>query len=179
MTLRKLLLPIVALCFSSIFFVAYALDSDQQQQLLISANTADLNSQSGIGVYTGNVIIDQGTTHIRGDKVTSYSENNKIVKVIVEGNKQQQARYETSLDPNKPPLIATANTIQFFPPKNYAILLGNAYVQQGENSIAGEHLEYDVTNKILKSLNASNDKSVRTRIVIDPNNLPKMDQKPS
>lgn len=178
MTLKKHLLLILILCFSCIIPAAYALDSDQQQQLLISANTADLNSQNGVGVYTGNVTIDQGSMHIRGDKVTSYSENNKIIKVIIEGNTQQQARYETSLDANKPPLIATANIIQFFPPKNYAILLGKAYVQQGENSIAGEHLEYDISNKNLKSLNLNNDKAVRTRIVIDPNNLPKMDEKP-
>lgn len=167
------------LYLSCILCIGYALDSDQKQPLLISADTADLNNQTGIGIYTGNVVIDQGTTHVRGDKVTSYSENNKITQVIVEGDKKQQARYESSVDPKKPPLIAIADTIQFFPEKNYAILLGNAHVQQGENSIAGEHLEYDVTNKILKSINTSKDKAVRTRIVIDLNNLPSMDQTPS
>ena len=174
MTLRKLKLLLIC---CSIVSLGYALDSDQQQQLLISADSADLNNQTGVGVYTGNVTIDQGTTHIKGDKVTSYSENNKVIKVIIEGNNHAQARYETALEVNKPPLIATANTIEFFPPKNYAILLGKAYVQQGENSIAGEHLEYDVSNRILKSLNTSSDKTVRTHIVIDPKNLPKMDQK--
>ncbi len=169
---------LLILCLSCLISVSYALDSDQQQQLLISSDTADLNSQTGVGVYTGNVTIDQGTTHVRGDKVTSYSANNKITQVVAEGGQKQQARYESVIDPNKPPLIATADTIKFFPDKNYAILLGHAYVQQGANSIAGEHLEYDLTNKILKSITAPSDKAVRTRIVIDPNNLPKMDQKP-
>ncbi len=168
---------LLILCLSCILSVSYALDSDQQQQLLISSDTADLNSQTGIGIYTGNVTIDQGTTHVRGDKVTSYSENNKISQVVVEGGKKQQARYESTIDPNKPPLIATADIIKYFPDKNYAILLGHAYVQQGTNSIAGEHLEYDVTNKILKSIATPSDKALRTRIVIDPNNLPKADQK--
>ncbi len=167
------------LCLSCILSLGYALDSDQQKPLLISSDTADLNSQTGVGIYTGNVIIDQGTTHVSGDKVTSYSENNKINQIVVEGNKKKQARYESSLDPNKPPLIAIADIIKFFPEKNYAILLGHAYVQQGENSIAGEHLEYDVTNKILKSINTPSNKAVRTRIVIDPNNLPSMDKTPS
>ncbi|MCD6045407.1 MAG: hypothetical protein K0R48_570 [Gammaproteobacteria bacterium] len=166
------------LCLSCIISVSYAVDSDQQQPLLIASDTADLNSQTGIGIYTGNVTIDQGSTHVRGDKVTSYSENNKITLVVAEGDKKKQARYENTVDPNKPPLIAIADIIKFFPQKNYAILLGHAYVQQGENSIAGEHLEYDLTNKILKSINAPNTKAVRTRIVIDPNNLPETDPTP-
>lgn len=169
---------LLILCLSCLISVSYALDSDQQQQLLISSDTADLNSQTGVGVYTGNVTIDQGTTHVRGDKVTSYSANNKITQIVAEGGGKQQARYESTIDPNKPPLIATADIIKFFPDKNYAILLGHAYVQQGANSIAGEHLEYDLTNKILKSITAPSSKAVRTRIVIDPNNLPKLDQKP-
>lgn len=167
------------LCLSCLISISYALDSDQKQPLLISSDTADLNNQTGVGIYTGNVTIDQGSTHVRGNKVTSYSENNKITQVIVEGDKKTQARYESMVDPKKPPLIAIADTIQYFPDKNYAILLGHAYVQQGENSIAGEHLEYDLTNKILKSINTSSKQAVRTHIVIDPNNLPNMDQTPS
>ncbi len=163
------------LCLSSLVSIGYALDSDQQKPLLISAETADLNSQTGVGVYTGNVTIDQGTTHVRGDKVTSYSENNKITQVVVVGDKKKQAHYESVLDVGKPPLVATADIIKFFPEKNYAILLGHAYVQQGKNSIMGEHLEYDIAHKNLKSLTVPNAKAARTQIVIDPNNLPKTD----
>ena len=105
---------------------------------------------------------------------------NKIKQIIIVGDNNKQASYQTTIDVNKPTLIATANTIQFYPDRKYAILLGNAHIQQGENSISGEHLEYDVANKILKSLNTANQPTpVRTHIVIDPNNLPKMDQKTS
>ncbi len=168
---RSLLL----LCLSLGFSLAYGLTSDSQAKLFISADNADLNSQTGVGVYQGNVLIDQGSTHVRGNTVTSYSKNNKISEVLVKGTPEQQARYESTPDADKPPLVATADTIQFYPDRKYAILIGNAHVQQGKNSIIGEHIEYDLTHKILKSMNSAGTKPARTQIVIDPNDLPKTD----
>lgn len=152
-----------------------ALPSDQNQKLFITADSADINSLTGIGVYQGNVVIDQGTTHVSGNTVTTHSKDNQVYEVIVEGTDDNLAIYKTTTDADKPDLVATAKTIQYYPQRHYAILLQKAHVTQGENSISGEHLEYDTLNKILKSLNSGvvdTQKPQRTTIVIEPNNLP-------
>ena len=47
-----------------------ALESDSQQPLFIEADGADISETTGVSIYTGNVVISQGSIRLSADKVT-------------------------------------------------------------------------------------------------------------
>ncbi len=158
-----LLLPLTAQAFLN--------DADENKPITISAEVVSVNSATGEGTYQHDVKIDQGSTHIRGEKViTQNDSNNKLEAIIIDGTQSKKASYETKMDVNKPLLIASANRIQYFPQKNYVILTGNANIVQGDNSIQGEYIEYDVKQQRMRATAVENDKGEKTRttIIIKP-----------
>lgn len=151
--------------------LSYALQSDQTKKLYIRSKSANMNRTTGIGIFTGNVVIDQGSTHVTGDKVTTINDKNKKLKeVIIEGLHGNFAHYKTLTEVKKPALYATARTIKYFPQKHYVILLKDANIKQGTDTIDGQHLEYDIEKQVLNSTAVTSKKGLnsRTTIVIQP-----------
>ena len=158
-----LLLPLTASAFIN--------DADAKQPITISAETVSVNRSTGEGIYQHDVKIDQGSTHIRGEKVTTNNDgHNKLAKITIEGQRLKKASYETQMDANKPVLIASANIIYYFPQKNYVILTGDANIVQGDNSIQGEHIEYDIKAQRMRATAVENNKGEKTRttLIIKP-----------
>lgn len=148
------------------------LPGDKNAKAYIVANSAEINKTSGISIFTGDVKIDHGSTHVTADKVTTYTDqNNHVVKAIALGLNGNLATYQTLNDPKKPPLVAKAQTIQYFPPQHYVILIGNAVVTQGKDSISGQHLEYDLTKKLLLTKTNIGETTGRTQIIIQPDDV--------
>lgn len=152
---------------------AAALTSDEQEKLLISSESAEIDRKAGTSTYRTTVKVDNGTTHVTGEALTTYNDKNgRLVEIVVEGSPSEKAHYWTVTELNKPELHAKANLIKYYPQKRYIILIGDANIEQGTDSISGPLLEYDVEKQRLLAKKAPNaqGQSARTTIVIQPNN---------
>lgn len=142
--------PIVRCCFICLLgfsSVAYSLSSDNQQPALMQADSGEHNFDKGIGHYRGHVIMDQGTTHVSGDRAIAYNDkNNKVTQIKVYG---QPARYRTLTERDKPELVATADLIIYYPQKRYAKLIGNAVVTQEGKTVRGPELLYWMQSQLV------------------------------
>lgn len=151
-----------------------ALPTDADQPMIITSDSVEINQETGVGIYRHNVQIDRGTTHVTGDKMTTFNDDDdKLREVVINGDNKKMAQYETIPEENKPVLEASAKIIKFYPQKHYVILLGNAQIQQGTDLITGEHLEYNMVTKNLispSSKDPSGHKN-RTKIVIEPDRI--------
>lgn len=168
---RKLLKNKLLFVFMLIFpLLTFAdLPSDKTAKLYITSDSAELNKLTGISIFTGNVKVDHGATHVTADILTTYSDQkNQVIKAVAEGKNGRLATYQTMTDPKKPPLNAKALIIQYFPQRHYVILIGQAYAVQGTDSIQGPRLEYDLTNQLLITKNVPGTSGGRTEIVIQP-----------
>jgi lipopolysaccharide export system protein LptA len=146
---------------------AFALASDQQLPLSVQADKADINHKSGIGVYSGNVLVDQGTSHLQAASAETFTgKNNELKKAIAKGLKDQQAQFRTVTDPSKPELKATADQIEIYPTKNKIVLVGNAQVTQGTDTFSAPRIEYDTKEQHVVTTSSE---TGRTTIVIHPN----------
>lgn len=172
----ELKVKIALLSLLSIYSLAsvaeFQLQPSNTEKLFVSSETAEINRQSGIGVYVTDVTIDQGDTHVTGDKATTHDdETGKLKEVIIESSSKQLAHYRTLVEEGKPELHAKAKTIKYYPQKNYIVLIGTASIVQGEDTIRGTQLEYDINKQVLKSHQQAKNGNPpsRTTIVIDPN----------
>lgn len=140
-----------------------ALDSDQHQVLQAVSDTAKLDQQTGIGVYTGHVYARQGSTSLRADQVvTKQNAQHQVVEVIAYG---QPAVYKTIPQAGKAELTATATEIHYYPEQQYAQLLGNAVLIQDDNRYEAPIIDYDMAHRSIASPNNSQG---HTTIVLQP-----------
>jgi lipopolysaccharide export system protein LptA len=120
---------------------AYTLTTDKNQDIEIESNTVYLDDTKNIGIYTGNVIIVQGSIRITGDKLTVfYTSENELEKIIVEG---QPATFRQLPDNSTVYDEAEALVMEYHENENMIVLANKAVVKQGDRRLLAEHIEYD------------------------------------
>lgn len=167
MNLIKLKQPMILFVFLfAVSTASFCLPDDKEKTAQLSANSADLNQDVHQGIFLGDVQFDQGTTHLRADKVvTKGNQKNQLISAIAYGNKQDPAHYWTQSTLNKPPVHAYALEIYYYPERHFIKLVGNAQVIQGENMITAAHITYDTLKQHVVALN---DGQQRTTIMFLP-----------
>lgn len=144
-----------------------ALPSDSKMALHIKADSSIYNYKTGDNLFEGNVVIDQGTTHIRADKLITKSDlKHKLSEAIAYGD-QALAHYWTLSKQNEPEIHAYAKVIKFYPAQSNVTLEKQVKVTQGENSFHGELIHYNSNDQTI-TVPASN--KGRSVIVYNPDN---------
>ncbi|WP_242602210.1 lipopolysaccharide transport periplasmic protein LptA [Legionella nagasakiensis] len=146
--------------------VVFALPEDRQQVLQLQADSADLNQEKHRGIYIGHVELDQGSTHLRAaEAITEGNSDNKLIRAIAKGNQEEQAHYWTLTAEDKPPLHAYADKIYYYPESHLIELIGQARIEQGQNSFSAPKITYDTERQHVLT---QRDKKARTVITIYP-----------
>jgi lipopolysaccharide export system protein LptA len=119
---------------------AYALKSDAGKPIEISADRWDHNGavggNSGTSVYTGNVVITQGSIRITADRATLTLENGKLQKALIVGKPATffQAREDGQ------PIRGHARQIHYDTGANTVELTDDAKVHQGDQLITANYI---------------------------------------
>lgn len=166
----RILISIIFVCAFSC--VGYAAPIDQDKPVTIEANSAQLDDQSGLSVYSGNVSITQGSLHITADKVTAYHKDGGINKIIADGN---PARYEQAGDIKGGNVNASANTINYLTNDQKVVLAGNATLEQQGNTVQGQSITYDMKRKIgsaASNAKTNPQKDGRVKMIFQPKSTP-------
>ena len=127
------------MCVSSA--TLYALSTDKNKDIEIESNSAYLDDTKNVSVYTGNVVVIQGSMRITGDKMTIlYNENNELDKIIMEG---QPATFRQMPDNNSVYDEAEALVMEYYESRSLIVLADKARVKQGDRRLIADHVEYD------------------------------------
>jgi len=135
---------------------SHALEDDREQPLRVVANSAEHNERSGVTVYTGNVVITQGSMRIEADVVTLKGRDNRIDNMVAEGN---PARLQQQPKPEDPMMYARAQRIIYFVADDRVQLIDKASIEQNDSVVNSDEIEYLVKQRIVKahgSVKASN-----------------------
>lgn len=142
-----------------------ALSDDKTQPLHIRADYAELVQKERKTHYRGNVIFDQGSSHLRAARAdTVHNEQNELLSAVAIGNEESPAYFWTLLEAGKPEMHAKADTIKFFPKEHKILLIGNAEVTQGRDRFTAPYIEYDINKRHVVS-KSSTQGSGRTTIL--------------
>ncbi|WOG29175.1 lipopolysaccharide transport periplasmic protein LptA [Endozoicomonas sp. 8E] len=135
--------------------MAQALPSDRQKPIEIESNTADIDNKKGVSIYKGNVVMIQGTTRITGDKVTIYSAQQEVKKIVAEGN-QERAYYEEQQPDDQGTLQAWGHTIDYQVAGDKIQLIKQAQLTQKGDTFTGERIDYDLTKQTVNAKGSEN-----------------------
>lgn len=145
-----------------------ALESDAKQKFHIVADSSLVDYKAGTSEYEGNVKVDQGTTHVVADRVTTKNNSNRRIEEAVAYGLTGLAEYWTTPKENDEIFRATAKIIRYFPVKGIVELEGNVTVTQGKSSFQGPLIIYNIKDQVF---NAPASKSGRATIIIEPNQI--------
>jgi len=159
--------------------LAAALSTDRTKDIEIEADSAVIDDAKQVTIYTGDVVIIQGTLRITGAKVTiHYDDNSDFVKLVSVGKParfRQLPDGKKNIDSNYQ--VAHADRMEYFKKKDLIVLLGHAVYGQGGSQVAADRIEYDSRTSRMKarsikartktkSAGKTNKKKSRVRIII-------------
>ena len=166
------LLGLVLICASVLALPrpSLALATDSDQDIEIVANSSEIDDRKNVTIFTGQVIVTQGSIRITGDKMTvHYNEQNDIETLLMEGN---PATYSQLPDASTVQDEARARHMEYQKQKNLIILIEQAQVRQASGSLSGSRIEYDTALSRVRATSAPADKQAepkpgeRVKIVI-------------
>jgi lipopolysaccharide export system protein LptA len=151
----------VALLWSG---AARALESDKDQPIDLEADSVELDEGKELSVYSGNVVLKQGTLQVRADKVTVKHQGTKPVRVEAEG---RPVRFQQLPDKATEPVRGEALTTVYEVNSSELVLKGNAVLSQGRDTFRSDRIVYDRVKAVIKGGAAAKGKE-RVRITVDP-----------
>lgn len=159
----KSIFLLATLCWSTL---SYALPNDRQQPIKIESDRAEQNEKKGTTIYEGSVVIRQGSIKINADKVTVFSETDKVDRIVCVG---KPAHYQQRPNPEDGLVLASAKTIKYYLVNDKIALLKNASLEQNGTVITGEKIDYDLKAEVVKATSGRNAPE-RIKMVIPPSN---------
>lgn len=147
---------------------ALALPEDREQPIYIESDRLERDGLNGIATYEGDVRLRQGSLNIRADRLTVHTgTDNQVQRVIAEGS---PAHFEQKPNAEDPPIAAQALTIRYDVGLEQLKLLRNAWLEQGEATMSGNRIDYDMASEVLKAEGDSDSERPRIEMVLPPQN---------
>ena len=146
-----------------------ALEGDQEQPILVEADSFELDDTKDISVYIGNVQIDQGSMRILADHVTvQHREDRRPRFVTALGN---PVRYRQDVEGEKGEVNAHAQRMEYDADKDELTLIDQAELTQAADRFASDRIVYDRAQARVKA-GASAQGTGRVKITITPEKKP-------
>src|SRR5690554_2676694 len=162
---RHLLNNLILLSCAFYTSASNALPEDFEQEVIINSDRAQLDRKSGQVIYSGDVVLTQGTLRIESDTLTVIRKDDVFEKAIAEG---KQAHYQQQIQANDPLTSADANRIEYLATKQQAVLIGDAKLMQANNELTGERIVYDMTTEVVTAGSSDDGTRSRIKVVIQP-----------
>lgn len=160
---------------------ALALKSDRDQPATIDADEVDMDFNTGVRVYRGDVVVQQGTLVINADELTVYLKDDKLERAIAVGN---PAVFRQRPDGKNHDVIGRGRRLELDEVNNIMTLKKRASVTQNKDTVNGELIVYNMaTDKLQvrgggqqaveKTTTAEGEETIqktsgRARVVIQP-----------
>ncbi|HTT07504.1 MAG TPA: lipopolysaccharide transport periplasmic protein LptA [Gammaproteobacteria bacterium] len=169
------------LCLWMAWGAAHALSTDKDQPIEIEADTAQLDKGKQVTIYTGNVVVVQGSIRMTGDKLTVYYDDSQQLKdAFLDGH---PAYFKQRPDGKKEDFEGWALKMEYHAKENLLHLIDQAKLKQGDQVMTGARISYDTQNSVLTARGAAAVKtgpetgkagapSGRVKIIIPPKKKP-------
>ncbi len=144
--------------------LACGLTSDRDKPIQISADSATLDENSGVGIYEGNVHLQQGTLQMYGSRMTVKLIDNRIELITIKGS---PARFSQRPDDADTDQQAEAGHIEYHARDQRLLLQDNASIRQlDREEFSSDRIEFSLKDNTVRA--GGTDSSGRVHIILQP-----------
>lgn len=145
---------------------ASALPDDRQQPIYIESDRAERDGLKGIMIYEGDVRLRQGSLNIRAERLVVHTDaNQQVERVLAEGT---PAHFEQQPEADEQPIAAQAHRIRYSVAQEQLELQTNARIEQGNATMSGNRIDYDMASEVLKAEGDTSTDQPRIEMVLPP-----------
>lgn len=126
---------------------AFAAQADRNQPIKVQADKKVTKYQEGTSVYTGDVVIDQGSLHATGQRATLYLEDGQLVRAVLEG---RPATFRER-DEQGNLVEGKANEADYRTANGNVILIGDAWLKRTGDEIRSDRITYDLDTEVVEA----------------------------
>lgn len=166
MSINKRFLPLFFLANLILSTTVLALEKDTSQPISIESNSGFYDDKKGISIYTGEVVIIQGSMRLEADKLVVYLKNREIQKMVATGT---PVKFKQTPEEGKEDVHGNSLTAEYYPETEVLIMMQEAVIWQGGNSTASEKIVYNRISEVLKA-GSGKSANARVRVVLQPKN---------
>ena len=121
---------------------AIALDSDRDQPASVEADEVEYDFRTGVRTYKGDVVVEQGSLRITGDKLVVIYVGEEVETATVWGN---LASFKQRPEGKTEDVIGKGKKIVLDQTVNTVTLYNNASLRQGTDEAKGDTIIYDIS----------------------------------
>lgn len=152
--------------------------ADRDKPVTIEADNVTVDDRNKVHIFTGKVILAQGTLVIRTDKMVVTQDLEGFQKGVAYGGEGGLARFRQKREGLNEYVEGEAERIEYSSKAETAELFTRAWVQSGRDEVRGHYIQYDgytekytVTNNGQKGSSKDSGDN-RVRAIIQPKNRP-------
>lgn len=149
----RIALFILAAGAAAVSASAYAERADRDKPLHIQADQAQVDDASQTSVFTGNVIMTQGTLTIRGDKIVIVQDKDGFKHGTATGRQSSFRQKREGLDEY---VEGYGDRIEYDTKTEILDLHGKARMKREHDEANGEHIAYDSKTEIFRVIGSAN-----------------------
>lgn len=146
--MNKILKPALCLVMGLLLAPgAYALKTDREQPATLDADEFDMDFQTGVRTYRGNVIYRQGTIRLFADELVAYFNGDELQRAVARGN---LAEFRQLPDDSDEEIFGFGLRIELDEVNQVVTLQDRAKVTQGTNTVTGKKIVYNMLTEKVK-----------------------------
>lgn len=159
---RRALRVLLALGSASAALQTSGLPEDRRQAIEITAEQAVRDEKVGYTVYSGDVILQQGSLHIEADRLTVFHHGETPERIVALGEPAtmtQQPEIDAGL------VSASAREIVYEQSRERVVLRKTASIEQDGALVSGEFIEYFMAEQRVHAAASTSD-DARVQVII-------------
>jgi lipopolysaccharide export system protein LptA len=156
-------------------FQAQAEKADKDKPIDLEADSVTVDDAKKISIYTGNVILTQGTLVIRGDKLVVREDINGFQHSTSYGN---PTTFKQKMEGKNEYMEGSAQRIEYDGRMDKVQLYTKAWVKRGRDIVHGDYIMYDANAEYAEVIGGGAQAATpatptgRVRAVIQPKSKP-------
>ena len=139
---------------------AYAEKADRNKPIHLEADHATVDDAKQIMTLTGNVVITQGTTVLRGDKVEVRQDKDGFKNGTVWGN---LAYFKQKRDGSDELIEGWSERIEYDSRADKVQMFNRAMLKRGPDEVRGSYISYDINTEFFQVTGGGGTKSANAR----------------
>jgi lipopolysaccharide export system protein LptA len=146
--------------------LSLALPDDREKPIHITADKALRDEKKGVTVYTGHVVLVQGSMELEADTLTIYHTSEKADQIIAEGN---PARMRQQPEVKKAIVHAQGKVITYYRSEDKVNLRTDAQIEQDGAVVSGDSIDYFIVKQLITAQSNQSRPDDKVSVVIPPN----------
>ena len=138
--LTKSITPIVVAMLLLFAHTVRAERADRDKPVNLESDTAEVNDQTQVSVYQGNVRLTQGTLLITGDKLVVLQDSDGFSKSTAYGNPTYFKQKRDGLDELTE---GWAQRLEYDAKRDKVEMFTQARIKRGQDEVRGNYIAYD------------------------------------